>query len=255
MELVLRAYDHAQVTRAESLPVERLWSLLDGAGMRNRSLEGGPLQSTADLWARETVSERMAALMQEGFGRQSLADLWNAQSPQQRRGSWPPIAREEAFALHEDLIRYLTYGLWSAPLAQVAETLATLTHRPEPTFDPGERSEVDQLKSVLDASEHAAQFAALFGASTRLSLSEDRGGALEAAVTARLDAARVLLAPAAALIRAAEAKALRVIAYDTSSANDGLRRFVAAELAIPGETGDSEVDGRSEDPPGPVQGN
>lgn len=235
MDLVLRAYDHVQVTRAESLPVERLWSLLDGAGIRHRSWEGGPLQSGPDLWARETVSERLEALMQEGFGRMSLAELWNAEQSPPRRESWPPISLDEACALHEDLLRYLTYGLWTAPLEKVEDTLAVLNQHPEGQPDDADRSEVAKLKSVLDASEDSARFSALFSASTRHALSDGGDSALDAVVTARLDAARALMAPAAALIRAAEAKALRVIAYENARENDGLHRFVAAEFSTGGE--------------------
>src|SRR5579859_6101124 len=137
MNLVLRAYDHESVLRAETLPVQRLWTLLESGGMRDAAKERAGLTAQADVWARETVVSRLEALVQEGYGDLYLARLRGAEPPDLqtlRRPHWPPIRAQEAVDLREDLVRYLTYGLWQAPEESVAHALGALTNQPDISF-------------------------------------------------------------------------------------------------------------------------
>jgi hypothetical protein len=233
MELVLRAYDHAEILRAESMPVERLWAVLERGGLRDRAKVRVGLEVEPDLWARETVVSRLEALMQEGYGDESLARLRGAtpvELAQLRRRHWPPIDHEEAVALREDLVRYLTYGLWQAPEEAVARALAVLTEQPDATFLLSNPDVTAGLRAVLDTIDDDRRFAEQFGAAVARALTAQGKPQDAGAVRDELQRLQILLGPAARLLRAAHDVGLRVIAYQDEPGGMGLNAFLAGDL-------------------------
>lgn len=233
MELVLRAYDHAEVLRAEALPVERLWQLLEGGGLRDPARQRAGLGTEPDLWARETVVARLESLMQEGYGGEPLERLRGAtprDRAQQRQRHWPPISREEAVALREDMVRYLTYGLWQAPEAMVARALAMLTEQPDAALLLGHPGMTAKIQAVLDTIDDDRRFAERFGGAVARALGSQGLPRHEAAVRDQVQHVQVLLGPAARLLRAAPEAGLRVIAYQDEPGGNGLTTFLASDL-------------------------
>ncbi len=228
MDLVLRAYDHETVLRAESLPVERLWTLLGSGGIRDAAKAGVGLTVQPDVFARETVVSRLEALIQEGYGPESLARLRGAEPTDLatlRRHNWPAITAEEAVALREDLVRYLTYGLWRAPELTIARALAVLTGRDDAAFLLGSAEATAALHDVLDAVADDDAFAARYSAAVRASLPRTD----EATLRQELARLQQLLGPANRLMRDVHRFALRVIAYQDDQGGDGLTRFLTEE--------------------------
>ena len=230
MDLVLRAYDQTTVTRAESLPVERLRMLLESGGLRDAVKTRPGVETPPDVYARETVVERLEALMQEGYGSQSLVRLRGGEPPDLatlRRPHWPPIDPDEAVDLHEDVVRYLTYGLWHAPEEVVAHALAMLTGQSDALYLLGGADATAGLQEVLDAVQDDAVFASRFEHAVRSALG-DRAD--DATVRRELIALQQLLGPVSRLLRGAHDAGLRVIAYQDPPEHDGLTRFLATEL-------------------------
>lgn len=229
MEIVLRAYDHEQVLRAESLEVRRLWTLLESGGIRDRAKQRAALDAEEDAWARETIASRLEALEQEGYGERTLAALRGAVPPDLaslRRKHWPPIAHEEAVALREDLVRYLTYGLWQEPEDQVAHALSLLSGKGDAAFllrDPEAAPEMQEIFALIDDDR---RFAERYGPAVR----QAEPGRTDADVQGTLQRLQILLGPAARLIIGARSAGLRVIAYQDDPNGDGLTRFLDNEI-------------------------
>jgi len=233
MDLVLRAYDQARIVWAERLPIERLHTLLESGGIRERAKNRPGLVAEEDPWARETVSERLESLIQEGHGADSLARLRGATPPELallRRRHWPPIDEAEAVALREDLVRNLTYGLWQAPETGLAHALAVLTGQPDASFLLGDPLATAGLRDVLDAIDDDVRFAECFGTAVHASLAAAGRRPDDAAVRRQLAAYGQLLGPPARLLRAAPLSELRVTAYQDDATGEGLTRFLAVDL-------------------------
>lgn len=234
MDLVLRAYDHQALLRAELEPVERLWTLLEHGGMRDAAKTGAGLTAPLDPFARETVASRLETLIQEGYGEGSLERLRGAEPldlATLRKRHWPVIRRKEAVDLREDLVRYLTYGLWQAPEMVIAEALALLTARPAATFLQGSAGAREILDEVLDAVADDAAFTDRFATTVRAGLAERGDPADYAAVRHELAALQQMFGPASRLLRDGRRLDLRVICYQDSQEGDGLARFLDAEMA------------------------
>ncbi len=234
MDLILRAYDHTAVARAEDQPLERLLTLLENAGLRDAAKQGAGLDAPEDPFAREALAARVESLIQEGYGPETLAHLRGDEPPDLatlRRPHWPAIASDEAVALREDLVRYLTYGLWEAPEATVAQALATLTGMPESRFLQGGETVTEALRQVMDAVADDDAFATRFTAPVHAALAARGVPADEASVTHTLASIQLLLGPAGRLLRAARRFNLRVIAYADAPDDAGLTQVMATDLA------------------------
>ena len=137
MEVVLRAYDHETVERAEDMPIQSLWTVLAAGGLRDSGKVRAGLHAQVDVYARETIIARLEALIQEGYRDASLRTLRGG-APLDlttlRKKHWPAISEQEAVDLREDLVRYETFGLWRAPEEIVARALGELTGRPDVVF-------------------------------------------------------------------------------------------------------------------------
>jgi hypothetical protein len=178
------------------------------------------------------VAARLEALMQEGYGDDSLAHL-RAPAPVLRegvhRGHWPPIAREEAVALREDLVLYHTYGLWHAPLTGVARALnGRISDTGSDLYQPSE-AQGGTWWDALDEVEDQEMFLNRFGPAIRAQATAgDR--AVEQQVQTALTEAWALLAPAARLVQAARETGLRVIGYPDGPEQGGLTAVIARDL-------------------------
>jgi hypothetical protein len=233
MDLVLRAYDHHALLRAEAEPVERLWTLLGSGGFRDKAKAGAGLTAPLDPFARETVASRLESLIQEGYGAASLARLRGAEPldlATLRRRQWPAIPPREAVELREDLVRYLTYGLWQAPELTLAQILALLTARPVGDILQGSAGTVEALEEVIDAVTDDAAFAARFATAVRAGLAEQGRPADYASVRHELAILQQSLGPAGRLLLDARRVDLRVICYQDGPEEDGLSRLLAAEM-------------------------
>ncbi|MDB5057398.1 MAG: hypothetical protein JWO59_870 [Chloroflexi bacterium] len=243
MELVLRAYDHETVERAESLPVKRLWTLLESGGIRDASKVRVGLSAQADVYAREAVVARLEALVQEGYGESSLKRLRGGEPidlATLRRAHWPAIGEVEAVELREDLVRYLTYGLWRAPEEVVARALGMLTGTTDTAFLVGGAAATAGLQQVLDSVGDEQAFAAKFGEAVRSALERSGGRPDDEAVAQELARLGQLLGPLSRLVHGARDAGMRVIAYQDKQGGEGLTRFLAAELG--GEGSEVYVD-------------
>ena len=249
MDLVLRAFDQQAVARAETLPVRQLWTVLETGGMRDKAKVRVGLGAQEDPYARETVVARLESLVQEGYGEESLSRLRGGDPidlAALRRAHWPPIDAEEAVDLHEDLVRYLTYGLWSAPEEAVAHALALLTGRPDATFLLGNPEATEGLQEILATIGDDARFAERYGSAVRADLAK-RGTATDDAVLDELSAVQILLGPAARLLQGARDAGLRTIVYQQQPGSDGLTAAVAPDL----RPDEQSTPGRRPQAPGP----
>jgi len=251
MDLVVRAYDHEAVLRAERMPVQRLWTVLESGGMRDVAKARVGLIAPADVFARETVVARLEGLLQEGYAEISLIQLRGVEPPEmlsQRppvdmgqgvevrhdhgafHPHWPAIGPEEAVALREDLVRYLTYSLWRAPEAAVARTLGLLLNTPDLGMLMGEGAGARGLREVLDAAEDQARFAEEFGQTVRAGLARSGAQPSDVELNTELHSLAHFLAPISLLLRDARAVSLRVIAYQDDPDGEGLTAFLRGEL-------------------------
>lgn len=244
MDVVLRAYDAAAVWRAEQMPVERLLTALQRGALRSGEKRRVGLDAEEDVYARETIAERLEGLIQENRGEKSLAALSGVGEEDAFsipfRGA--VIDAEEAVALREDLVRYLTYGLWRAPEATLARVLTVVSGQPTPAGVLGGPGAFAQLRSVLDIAQDDPAFAAQFGEAARALLVKEGKGADPQAVGRELAACQQVLGPIARLLKGAAAVGLRVIAYQDEPGGEGLTRFLAqdqegSENPPPAETG------------------
>ena len=232
MDLVLRAFDQQAVARAETLPVRQLWTVLETGGMRDKAKVRAGLRAAEDPYARETIVARLESLLQEGYGEESLSRLRGSEPVDLatlRRAHWPPIDAEEAVELHEDLVRYLTYGLWSAPEEAVAHALAVLTGQSDAAFLLGNPEAAGGLQEILDTIGDDARFAERYGPAVRADLAR-RGTATDDAVQAELSALQLLLGPAARLLQGAREVGLRTVVYQQQPGSDGLTAVLAPDL-------------------------
>ena len=232
MELVLRAYDHDAVQRAESLPVQELLTVLERGGLRDAGKARVGLSAQEDIYARETVVSRLEGLVQEGYSEQSLAGLRAAEPPDTfpRRLHGAVIDAEEAVALREDLVRYLTYGLWRAPEETIAHALAVLTGQPDSAFLLGSPGATSGLQEVLNVVQDDAAFAERYSARVRAALGQAGNVRDDAALQRELTSYQQLLGPVSRLLHAAHQTGLRVIAYQDEPGGDGLTRFLAQDM-------------------------
>jgi hypothetical protein len=233
MDLVLRAYDQQALLRAESEPVERLWALLEHGGMRDATKAGAGLTAPLDPFARETVASRLESLIQEGYGEASLARLRGGEPldlATLRRRQWPAISPREAVDLREDLVRYLTYGLWQEPELVIAQALALLTGRPAGDFLQGSSGATEALNEVIEAVWDDAEFTARYATAVRAGLAEQGRPADYAAVRHELSVLEQTFGPASRLLHDSRRLDLRVICYQDGPDGDGLTRFLATEM-------------------------
>jgi hypothetical protein len=233
MELVLRAYDHEALDRAERLPARRLWTLLESGGLRDAAKSRAGLTAELDVFARETIVARMEALVQEGYGEESVRRLRGGEPidlATLRRAHWPAIGQEEAVELREDMVRYFTYGLWRALEAVVAHALSMLTGASDAAFLLGGSAATAGLQAVLDSVDDETVFAARYGDAVGTALKQAGGRADDEAVAAELARLGQLFGPVSRLLRAANATSLRVIAYQDVPGGDGLTRFLRADM-------------------------
>jgi hypothetical protein len=240
MHIVLRAYDHLTVLRAELLPVQRLWALLGSDGLRDKTKVRAGLHDPGDAFAREAVAARLESLVQEGQAENSLRYLRGGEPATLvtlRRAHWPVIPLEEAVALREDLVRYLTYGLWQAPEEVVAGALATLTGSSDASFLLGGSAATGRLREVLESVDDDEAFAARYGPVVSETLRAAGKPVDDLALTAELARLGQLLGPVRRLLRGAESASLRVLAYQDTPGGDGLTRCLAAAFQ-PGATED-----------------
>jgi hypothetical protein len=250
VELVLRAYDHQALHRAEQLPVRRLWTLLESGGLRDAAKARVGLSADLDVFARETVAARMEALVQEGYGEESIHHLRGGKPPDLatlRRAYWPALGAEEALELREDLVRYFTYGSWRAPEQVVARALSMLTGQSDVTFLVGGGIATAGLQAVLDTADDQDAFASRYGAVVRAALSHNGVRADDDAVNSEISRLGQLFGPVSRLLRDARDVDLRVIAYQDVPGGDGLTRFLQAEMHADGAdlfvpTGDEVAD-------------
>ncbi len=236
MQLVLRAYDAKGVLRAESLPVKRLWTLMEAGGLWDRSKARAGLHEHADVYARETVVARLESLVQEGYGDQSLYYLRGANPPTLatlRRPHWPVIGEDEAIQLREDLVRYLTYGLWQAPEEVVAHAIALLTGRGDAAVLIGGLQGTGELQAVLSTVEDENAFADAYGPTVREGLRQAGVPVDDAALAQELARLVQLLAPVRRLVRGAADAGLAVIVYhEEAKRSDALTRHIAAAMQV-----------------------
>ena len=173
MQLILRAYDRKAVLRAESLPVQQLWTTMNAGGLWDRSKVRAGLHEQADVFARETIIARLESLVQEGYGDHSLHYLRGADKPTLvtlRRAHWPVIGEDEAVQLREDMVRYLTYGLWQAPEEVVARALGMLTGRDDAAALLSSPGSAGELQELLSAGEDHDRFVEVYGPTVRAGL-------------------------------------------------------------------------------------
>ena len=234
MQLVLRAYDRKAVLRAESLPVQRLWTLISSGGLWDRSKVRGGLGEPADVFARETIIARLESLVQEGHGDESLHHLRGAEPPTLttlRRAHWPVIGEAEAVQLREDMVRYLTYGLWQAPEDVLAHVLGLLTGRDDAAVMVSSLGNTSELQEILTDFENKDMFVETYGDTVRQGLRRAGIPDDDEALARELDRAEKLLSPILRLMRGAAAADLAVIEYhDEPRLGDGLTRHLAATM-------------------------
>ncbi len=237
MDLVLRAYDADAVARAETVPVELLLVALRRGALREADKRRVGLDADEDIYARETIAERLEGLIQENHGAASLKML--AAAPSKEAGPVPlhgaAIDADEALALREDLVRTLTYGLWRAPEAVISHVLSIVTGRPDPAPLLSEPEAFAELESVLAIAQDDEAFAARFGERIRADLARAKKLADAAAVRRELATCGQVLGPIARLLKGARAGNLRVIAYQDEPGRDGLTRFLADDQFTPTE--------------------
>ncbi|HEY8283481.1 MAG TPA: hypothetical protein VIJ28_03765 [Chloroflexota bacterium] len=239
MDLVLRAYDHLTVARAEAMPVARLLDALNRGELRSSAKRRVGLNAEEDVFARETVIERLESLIQENRGEKSLASLRSTSAPGPGPGSvhGAPVDAEEAVALREDLVRVLTYGLWRAPESVVSHVLGIVSGRENATFLLGDPDSFAGLAIALEVAQDDEAFAARFGDSVRASLKAARKPADPPAVTRELVACQQVLGPIARLLHGARDVGLRVIAYQDEPGADGLTHFLSHDQATAPDDG------------------
>jgi hypothetical protein len=233
MDLVLRAYDYMAVTRAETMPVAHLLAALRGGGLRSAEKRRAGLDAEEDVYARETIVERLEGLIQENRGEASLASL-RATPPESAAPiplHGPVIDAEEAIALREDLVRSLTYGLWREREELVTRVLHSVTGRADTTLLLGGAAAFAEVQSVLDIAEDDVALMARFGASVQSALAGAGEPSDDQAVRRQLAVCGQVLGPIARLLRGAHAAALRVIAYRDEPGGDGLTRFLSQDQA------------------------
>jgi hypothetical protein len=230
MDLVLRAYDSATVARAEAMPVEQLLTALRRGALRATDKRRAGLDADEDVYARETIAERLEGFIQENLGERSLASL----SAEPTEGPAPiplhgaAIDADEAIALREDLVRTLTYGLWRAPEEVVSHILGVVGHT-DSTRLLGDPTAFAELQSVLDIAQDDEAFTARFGEAIRASLARAKRPTDQAAVRRELAAFGQVLGPIARLLHGAQAVGLRVIVYQDEPGADGLTHFLAQD--------------------------
>ncbi len=235
MDLVLRAYDSATVARAEAMPVEQLLTALRRGALRATDKRRAGLEADEDIYARETIVERIEGLIQVDMGERSLASL--SVTPAEGPGPIPlhgaVIDADEAIALREDLVRNLTYGLWRAPEEVVSHILGVVVGQADPTRLLGDPTAFEDLQSVLDIAQDDEAFAARFGEAIRADLARAKRPADKVAVQQELTGFGQVLGPIARLLHAAHAVGLRVIAYLDEPGADGLTHFLAQDQLEP----------------------
>ena len=229
MDLVLRAYDHLAVARAETLPVARLLDALNRGELRSPAKQRAGLHTEEDVFARETVIERLESLIQENRGEMSLASLRTPTAAGPGPGSPQDAAidAQEGLALREDLVRVLTYGLWRAPESVVSHVLGIVSGREDAAPLLGDPGSFTELTTALEVAQDDEAFAARFGQSARASLKAARKPADPSAVTRELTACQQVLGPIARLLHGARTEGLRVIAYQDEPGADGLTLFLS----------------------------
>ncbi|HVA88907.1 MAG TPA: hypothetical protein VNL71_03610 [Chloroflexota bacterium] len=233
MDLVLRAYDHLAVARAETMPVARLLDALNRSELRSPGKRRVGLETEEDIFARETVIERLESLVQENRGEATLVSL--RVPPTENPSPIPPqraaINAEEAVALREDLVRILTYGLWRGPELVVSHVLGIVSGREDTSVLLDDPDSFAELASALEVAQDDEAFAARFGESARASLKAAAKPTDPAAVQRELATCQQVLGPIARLLNGARAVGLRVIAYQDEPGADGLTQFLAHDLA------------------------
>ncbi len=234
MQFVLRAYDRKAVFRAESLPVQQLWTTLSGSGLWDRTKVRVGLREQPDVYARETVVARLESLVQEGHGDQSLHYLRGADPPtlaSLRRAHWPVIGEEEAVLLREDMVRYLTYGLWQAPEDVLGHALGLLTGRGDASVMVSSIGSTGELQEILSAVEDRDGFAEAYGPTIQEGLRSAGLPADDATLAQELGRLEEMLAPVQGLLRGAASSGLAVIVYrEEPGAGDGLSRHIASAM-------------------------
>jgi hypothetical protein len=237
MDLVLRAYDSATVGRAEAMPIEQLLTALRRGALRATDKRRAGLEADEDIYARETIAERLEGLIQVNLGERSLTSLsaipGEGAAPIPLHGA--TIDADEAIALREDLVRDLTYGLWRAPEEVVSHILGVVVGLTDFTRLLGDPTAFAELQAVLDIAQDDDAFAARFGEAVRASLARAKRPADKAAVRHELAAFGQVLGPIARLLHGAQAVGLRVIAYRDEPGADGLTHFLAQDRSEPPE--------------------
>jgi hypothetical protein len=234
MQLVLRAYDRKAVLKSESLPVKRLWELMESGGLWDRSKVRAGLHESADVYSRETVVARLESLVQEGHGEESLHYLRGADPPTLvtlRRAHWPVISSEEAVQLREDMVRYLTYGLWQAPEDTLAHALALLSGRDDAAVLVSGLESMSELQEILTAVADEHAFAEAYGPIVRQGLGHAGAQVDDATLAQELTRLGQLLAPVQRLLRGAADAGLAVIVYhEELKGGDALTCHIAAAM-------------------------
>jgi hypothetical protein len=233
MELVLRAFDQAAVDRAERLPVNRLWTLLQSGGMRDAATARVGLDAEVDVFARETIAARMESLIQEGHGDESVRRLRGGEPldlATLRRAHWPALDQEEAVELREDLVRYFTYGIWRAPEGVVARALALLTGQSDTTFLIGGVAATSELQTLFDVVGDEGTFRARYEPAVRMAVKQSGERAEHEAVDREIARLGQLFGPLSRMLHGARETDLRVIAYQDTPGGDGLTRFLTADM-------------------------
>jgi hypothetical protein len=229
------------VLRAEFLPVQRLWTNMNAGGLWDRSKVRVGLHEQQDVYARETIISRLESLVQEGYGEQSLHTLRGADPPTLatlRRAHWPIIPADEAVQLREDMVRYLTYGLWQAPEEVVAHALGLLTGRGDAAVMVSSLGGTGELQDILSVVENHPRFAEVYGPTVREAMRRAGMPVDDEALAQELNRLEELLTPVQRLIRDAAGVDLAVIVYhEESRGGDGLTRHIAAEMGSE-ETGE-----------------
>ncbi|MGH2410666.1 MAG: hypothetical protein ACRDGS_09895, partial [Chloroflexota bacterium] len=139
------------------------------------------------------------------------------------------ISTEEGWALREDLVRVLTYGLWRAPESVVSHVLGIVSGREDATPLLRYLRSFTELATALEVAQDDEKFAARYGDAALASLKAARKPSDPSAVTRELVACQQVLGPIARLLHGARAEGLRVIAYQDEPGADGLTRFLSRD--------------------------
>jgi hypothetical protein len=207
---------------------------MNSGGLWDRSKLRDGLGEPADVFARETIVARLESLVQEGHGDESLHHLRGAEPPTLttlRRAHWPVIGEDEAVQLREDMVRYLTYGLWQAQEDILAQVLGLLTGRDDAAVMVSHLGTTGELQEIVSAVEDKDGFVETYGGNVRQALRRAGMPDDDEALARELDRSEKLFRPLLGLIRGAATAELAVIVYhDEPRLGDGLTHHLAATM-------------------------